>query len=428
MRIAVVGSGISGLVSAWLLSRRHTVTLFEANHYLGGHTHTHDVELGGRHWHVDTGFIVYNPLHYPLLTRLFAELGVRSTPTTMSFSVRNQATGLEYNATSVDALFCQRRNLVSPRFLGMLTDLVRFYRRAPRLLQQPGEGPTLGEYLAAHRHGRAFRDEHLVPLAAALWSAPPAQVLEFPMRYLVQFMANHQMFSLGRRAPWRVVCGGSARYVEALRRRWSVLERPGTPVQCVVRHADRVEIRSRLGVETFDHVVLACHSDQALTLLADTSKTERDILSAIRYHPNEVVLHTDEGLLPRHPRARAAWNALIPAAGSPVCTVSYDMNKLQGLDAPVPLVVTLNPAHAIDPTRVLKRLHYAHPLHSHASVAAQARKPEIQGQRRCWFAGAHWGWGFHEDGVRSGVEVAAALGVPWTECTVSAPCGLELAA
>jgi predicted NAD/FAD-binding protein len=427
MRIAVVGSGISGLISAWLLSRRHAVTLFEANRYLGGHTHTHDVGLAGRRWRVDTGFIVYNPLHYPLLTRLFAQLGVRSAPTEMSFSVRNETSGLEYNATSLDAMFCQRRNLLSPRFIGMLADLVRFYRRAPRLLQQIGEGPTLGEYLISHRHGDAFRDEHLVPLAAALWSAPPSQVLEFPMRYLVQFMANHQMFSLGRRSPWRVVIGGSATYVQALRQNWSVLERPATPVHRVLRHADRVDISSRLGVESFDHVVLACHSDQALSLLADATPSERAILGAIRYHPNEVVLHTDERLLPRHPRARAAWNALIPAAGSEVCSVSYDMNRLQGLGAPVPLIVTLNPAHDIDPKCVLERLRYAHPLHNHASVAAQARKHEIQGLRRCWFAGAHWGWGFHEDGVRSGVEVAAALGVCWQEDAPPAS-PLELAA
>jgi predicted NAD/FAD-binding protein len=413
MRIAIVGSGIAGLASAWMLSRHHQVTLFEANDYFGGHTHTHDIELGGHRLAVDTGFIVHNPQHYPLLTRLFAELGVATQPTTMSFSVRNEATGLEYNATTLDTLFCQRRNLLSPRFLGMVRDLVRFYREAPALLALDGDGPTLGDYLAEHRYGAAFRDEHLVPMASALWSSPSAQILAFPARYLVQFMANHQMLQVSGRPEWRVVRGGSATYVKALRARWHVHERLACPVHAIRRQADGVVLDSRAGREAFDHVVLACHSDQALALLADADPDEQAILGAMTYQANDTVLHTDASLLPVRRKAWAAWNAWLPRTPGEACTVSYCMNLLQGIASPEPLVVTLNRTEAIDPARILRRMRYHHPLYSHASVAAQRRKGKIQGQRRTWFAGAYWGWGFHEDGMRSAVEVAQALGVRW---------------
>ncbi|WP_413975625.1 NAD(P)/FAD-dependent oxidoreductase [Stenotrophomonas acidaminiphila] len=413
MRIAVVGSGIAGLASAWLLSQAHEVVLFEAADYLGGHTHTHDVSVGGRQYAVDTGFIVHNPDHYPLLTRLLQALDVPTQPTTMSFSVHNGRSGLEYNATSLDALFCQRRNLLSPRFLGMVRDLFRFYRQAPALLDGEGPGPGLGDWLQANGYGAAFRDEHLVPMASALWSSPPRQILQFPARYLVQFMANHQMLQVSGRPQWRVVRGGSARYVDALRARWTVHERLSCPVLAVRRHGDRVSVDSAAGSEAFDQVVLACHSDQALALLADASDNEQAILGAIGYQPNEVVLHTDASVLPRRRKAWAAWNAFVPGDGDAPCTVSYCMNLLQGLDAPEPLVVTLNRSEAIDPARVLRRLVYQHPVYTPQSVAAQQRRAVIQGQNRTWFAGAYWGWGFHEDGMRSAVDVAAGLGVGW---------------
>ena len=413
MRIAVIGSGIAGLASAWLLSQAHEVVLFEANDYLGGHTHTHDITLGGRAYAVDTGFIVHNPDHYPLLTRLFQALDVATQPTTMSFSVHNGRSGLEYNATSLDALFCQRRNLVSPRFLGMVRDLFRFYRQAPELLQGEGPGPGLGEWLQANGYGEAFRDDHLVPMASALWSSPPEQILQFPARYLVQFMANHQMLQVSGRPQWRVVRGGSARYVDALRARWQVEERLACPVQAVHRDADGVRMDSTAGSERFDQVVLACHSDQALGLLADASGDEQAVLGAIGYQPNEVVLHTDASLLPRQRKAWAAWNAFVPGTAEAPCTVSYCMNLLQGIDAPEPLVVTLNRSEAIDPARVLRRLNYHHPVYTPQSVAAQQQRGRIQGVNRTWFAGAYWGWGFHEDGMRSAVEVASALGVDW---------------
>jgi uncharacterized protein len=413
MRIAVVGSGVSGLVSSWLLSRQHEVTLFEAAGHFGGHVHTHDIVLQDQKYAVDSGFIVFNPQNYPLLTRLFSELEVVSQPTTMSFSVRNERTALEYNATSLGSLFCQRRNLVAPRFLGMVADLLRFYRRSPELLRHENDGPTIGEYLQQHRYGDAFRDDHLLPMAGALWSAPPQQVLEFPARYLVQFMANHQMLQVSGRPQWRVVRGGSASYVSALRARWQVTERPRTPVRRIRRSAQGVELGLDTGSEHFDQVVLACHSDQALALLEDPSESECSVLGAMPYQKNEVLLHTDPGVLPSRRRIWAAWNAFIPAEASQSCTVSYSMNLLQGITSPEPLIVTLNQGGRVDPRRILRRMQYEHPVYCHQSVRAQSRKPEIQGQRNTWYAGAYWGWGFHEDGARSAAEVAAALGVRW---------------
>jgi uncharacterized protein len=419
MRIAVIGAGIAGMASAWLLSRKHEVTLFEANDYFGGHTHTHDVEQQGRVYRIDSGFIVHNPTHYPLVSQMFRELCVASQPTTMSFSVHSEASGLEYNAATLDSLFCQRRNLCSPRFIGMVRDLLRFYREAPALLVSSERGPTLGDYLSEHGYGAAFRDEHLVPMASALWSSPRAQILRFPVRYLVQFMANHQMLQISDRPQWRVVKGGSSSYVRALRARWSVRERLDCAVRAIRRDTASVAVESAAGIEHFDRVVLACHSDQALALLCDADEREQSILGAMPYQYNETVLHTDASVLPVRRKAWAAWNAWLPRDPDEACTVSYCMNLLQRIESPDPFVVTLNRTAAIDPDKVLSRMTYHHPVFSHAGLAAQARKAEIQGRRRTWFAGAYWGWGFHEDGMRSAVEVAAAHGVRW-------PAGIEI--
>jgi predicted NAD/FAD-binding protein len=413
MRIAVVGSGIAGLGAAWLLSRQHEVVLYEREARLGGHTHTHQVELGGREYAVDTGFIVFNPRNYPLFNRLLDELGVLSQPTTMGFSVQDARNGLEYNATSLDALFCQRRNLLSPRFIGMVREILRFYREAPALLASEGPGPTLGEYLRERRHSSLFIEDHIVPMACALWSSPSADILRFPAKHLLRFMANHQMLDAGERPAWRVLQGGSSRYVAELQRDWPVAVRLGSAVRGLRREADCAVLTSDAGEERFDQVVLACHSDQALALLSDPSEREREILGALRYQANDTVLHTDARLLPRNRKAWAAWNAYIPAEPGVDCTVSYCMNLLQSLDAPEPLVVSLNRTADIDPGRIIARMRYAHPLQDHASVAAQARRDEINGVARTWYAGAYWGYGFHEDGLRSGVEVARALGVAW---------------
>lgn len=413
MRIAVVGSGIAGLASAWLLSREHRVTIFEANAYFGGHTHTHDVEQGGVRYRIDSGFIVHNPRNYPLLTRLFDHLGVASHDTTMGFSVHSEGSGLEYNTTTLDSLFCQRRNLWSPRFLEMVRDLIRFYREAPALLGEPNDSRTLGDYLGEHGYGVAFRDDHLIPMACALWSSPVTQILRFPARYLVQFMANHQMLQISARSPWRVVTGGSSTYVESLRQRWQVDERLNCAVRSIKRLASGVQVGSADGMEQFDQVVLACHADQALALLSDPDEREQSILSAMSYQTNDTVLHTDPTVLPVRRKAWAAWNAWVPRDPEAPCTVSYCMNLLQGIQSPQPFVVTLNRTAAVDPAKILARMRYQHPEYSLGSVAAQRRKAEIQGQRRTWFAGAYWGWGFHEDGMKSAIEVADALGARW---------------
>ena len=418
MRIAVVGAGIAGLGAAYLLGRRHEVVVYEAETRLGGHTHTHSIELAGERQQVDTGFIVFNPDHYPLLTRLFGELGVESQPTIMSFAVKNEMTGLEYNATNVERLFCQRRNLLRPTFWRMVREILRFYREAPALLADPGPGPTIGEYLYRGGYGALFIEDHLLPMASALWSSPTETVMDFPAKYLVQFMANHQMLDPGTRKPWRVVRGGSSRYLDKLVPAIRAEFRRGAPVRSVHRDADGVTLRVDGDSSRFDQVVLACHADQALAMLADPSAEETAVLGAMRFQRNDTVLHTDTSLLPRNPRAWAAWNALRlkPDPRHPTaqaCTVSYSMNLLQGLASAQQFIVTLNATQRIDPAKILARMDYAHPLYSHTSVAAQGRWAEVSGARRTWYAGAYWGWGFHEDGLRSGVRVAQALGCDW---------------
>ncbi len=413
MKIAVVGSGIAGLGAAWLLSREHEVVLFEAQDRLGGHTHTHRVVQAGREYSVDTGFIVFNRDNYPLLTRMFDELGVASQPTEMSFSVQDARSDLEYNATSLDGLFCQRRNLVSPRFWGMVRDILRFYREAPALLALAGDGPSLGDYLAQGGYSPMFIEDHLVPMASALWSSPSAGVMDFPAKYLARFMDNHRMLQVQGRPGWRVVTGGSSSYLRALQAQWAVQVRLASAVRGIRRGADAVAVQTDAGEENFDQVVLACHSDQALALLADPSASETQVLGAMPYQTNDTVLHTDARLLPTRRKAWAAWSAYVPAQQGAPCTVSYCMNLLQGIESPEPFVVTLNRSQDIDPAKVIARMRYEHPVYSHASVAAQGRRGEINGVNRTWYAGAYWGFGFHEDGLRSGVDVARALGVPW---------------
>lgn len=413
MKIAVVGSGISGLGAAWLLSRQHEVVLFERQSRLGGHTHTHRVVQAGKEYSVDTGFIVHNPLNYPLLNRMFDELGVGSQPTTMGFSVQDARTGLEYNATSLNAMFCQRSNLLSPKFIRMARDILRFYRECPALLHDPGDGPTLGDYLREHRYSTMFTEAHLIPMASALWSSPAANILGFPAKYLVRFMDNHRMLQVHNRPQWRVVQGGSSSYIAALEKAWDVRVRLDADVRSLRRSNDSVFLTSPAGEEEFDQVVLACHSDEALALLSDATPDERDILGTIAYQDNAAVLHTDARVLPRRRAAWAAWNAHIPQSAGADCTVSYYMNLLQSLQSPEPFIVSLNRSKDIAADKVIATMRYRHPLYTHQSLAAQARRGEINGVANTWYAGAYWGFGFHEDGLRSGVEVARALGVQW---------------
>ena len=413
MKIAVIGSGIAGMGCAYLLSRQHQVVLFEKESRLGGHTHTHAVRQGNQDYRIDTGFIVFNPDNYPLLSKLFGELNVATQKTEMGFSVQNAATGLEYNATNLNAMFCQRRNLVSPKFIRMTTDILRFYRECPALLALPDDGPTLGEYLKTNNYSQLFIDDHIVPMACALWSSPSDTIAEFPAKYLVQFMHNHRMLQVNERPQWRVVEGGSSTYIRALEKVWNVDVRLNSKLQGVARDPLGARIKTADGEEHFDQVVFACHSDQALALLSDANPLEQEILGDLPYQENETVLHTDASILPKNKKAWAAWNAYMPASKTEACTVSYCMNILQSVASPEPFIVSLNRTADIAPDKILAKMRYQHPMYTHASVQAKTRRHEINGKNNTWFAGAYWGFGFHEDGLRSGVEVARSLGADW---------------
>ena len=408
MRIAVIGSGIAGNVAAHHLHRKHDITVFEAGGHAGGHTHTHGVEQGGRRYAVDTGFIVFNDWTYPNFIALLEELGVASQPSRMSFSVRDEASGLEYNGTTLNTLFAQRRNLLRPAFLGMVRDILRFNREAPALLREPGGERPLGDVLDRGGYGRAFVRHYIIPMGAAIWSTDPESMLGFPARFFIRFLHNHGMLSVDERPVWRVIRGGSARYVEKLVAPFRDRIRLNAPVQWIRRLPGQVIVKARDGAaERFDAVFIACHSDQALRLLADPGPAEREVLGAIPYQENEAVLHTDARLLPKKRLAWAAWNYhVLPDARGRVA-LTYNMNILQGLDAPQPFLVTLNRSDAVDPAKVIKRITYHHPLFTPAGVAAQARQAELNRGRRTYYCGAYWRNGFHEDGVASAL---AALG------------------
>ena len=402
MRIAIIGTGIAGNVVAHCLHRAHDITVYEAAGHVGGHTHTHRIELDGEVQHVDTGFIVFNHRTYPNFVNLLAELGVTSHDSAMSFSVRNEGSGLEYNGTSLNSLFAQRVNLLRPSFLGMVRDILRFNREAPRLLNADEHEITLGDYLAEHDYSRQFVDDYLVPMGAAIWSTDPERMLRFPARFLVRFMHNHGMLTVDDRPTWRVISGGSARYVERLVAPWRHRIRLGCAVTQVRRSGDGVWINARSApAARYDHVFFACHADEALRLLADPSPAEREILGALPFQRNEAVLHTDISLLPRRRLAWAAWNYhVLPNAGTRVA-LTYNMNILQGLTSRHTFCVTLNRSDAIDPARVLQRITYDHPLFTPKGIAAQRRHHEISGVHRTHYCGAYWRYGFHEDGVVS---------------------------
>ena len=401
MKVAVIGAGIAGNVAARELHREHDVTVFEAGTHVGGHTHTHEVRMHGRTWQVDTGFIVFNDRTYPRFLRLLDELGVAAQDSSMSFSVRDERSELEYNGTSLNSLFAQRRNLLRPSFLGMVRDILRFNREAPRLLDEPGGELPLGELLGRGGYVRAFVEHYVVPMGAAIWSTDPASMLSFPARFFVRFLHNHGMLTVDDRPVWRTVRGGSARYVERLVAPFRDRIHLGTPVEQVRRIPGGVLVTPRgHEAQRYDAVFMACHSDQALALLADPTPAESEVLGAIPYQANEAVLHTDARLLPRRRLAWAAWNYHLRPVGGPVA-LTYNMNILQRLDAPTPFLVTLNHSDAIDPERVIERITYHHPLYTPASVAAQARHREIDGAQRTYYCGAWLRNGFHEDGVAS---------------------------
>lgn len=424
-RVAVIGSGIAGLGAAWRLSRPQAgqpplqVTLFEAGRHFGGHAHTVDLALDGVHQGVDTGFLVYNQRTYPLLTRLFAELGVEVAASDMSFSVQvprpDGRPGLEWSGSSLASVFAQRSNLLRPRFWHMLAEILRFNRLATDLARRQAEAEldtSIGAFLDLHGFGPAFREDYLLPMIGCIWSCPTDQMLRFPVATLIRFCHNHGLIQVTDRPQWYTVRGGSRQYVRRL-----VAQLPdarlNTPVLGLKRLDQGVVLQTAHGSEHFDAVVLACHSDQALALLGeDASADERAVLGAIRYQPNEAVLHTDTGVLPTRPAAWAAWNyeraASTQQEQTQVC-LHYLINRLQPLPWERPVIVSLNPARPIDERQVHQRIAYSHPVFDLAAIEAQRRVPELQGRRHVWFCGAWCGYGFHEDGLRAGTEAAEDL-------------------
>jgi len=423
-RVAVIGAGISGLAAAHALRDAARITLFEASDYFGGHAHTAAIELPRsptdptRVPHgVDTGFLVYNDRTYPNLIRLFAELGVETALSEMSFSVqatRDNGGRLEWSGNNLATVFAQRRNLADPRFLGMLADLLRFNRLTTRIAEAGTEGELaqpLGDFLDAHRFGAAFRDWYFLPMMGCIWSCSTAQMLAFPVATMIRFCHNHGLIQIANRPQWRTVRGGSRHYVEKI---VAGLEdkRLRTPVRRITRADDGVLVATDAGTERFDHAILATHSDQSLAMLGDASPAEAAVLGAIRYQPNHAVLHTDASVLPQRQSAWAAWNYERAAASEResgrVC-LHYLLNKLQPLPWEQPVIVSLNPAREIQRSQVMAEYDYDHPVLDLAAIRAQAEVPALQGQRNTWFAGAWMGYGFHEDGLKAGLAAAAGL-------------------
>lgn len=413
--VAVVGAGVSGLTAAYLLARRYQVTLFEAEPRLGGHAHTHDVtDPAGRRLAVDTGFIVHNDRTYPLLRRLFAELGVPTRPTEMSMSISDPESGLEFaGGRGASGIFAQRRRVLDPRFWSLLTEVRRFHRRAAEHVASTGDDDltTFGEFLDAERFSPAFVRLYAVPVVSCVWSCGSGTALSYPARYLFRFLDHHGMLAIGGAPQWMTVTGGSRVYVDAVAERLGSI-RSGVPVTAIERHADGVTVTDASGDSAgFDRVLLATHADTALDLLTDATPREKDALAPFEYSSNETVLHTDASLLPATARARSSWNYVVRRSpGTPL--VTYWMNRLQGLRTEQDYLVTLNGAATVDPAKVLARMDYRHPIYTPEAVAAQRRLPTLNTGRTA-FAGAYQGWGFHEDGCRSGVEAAASFGATW---------------
>jgi predicted NAD/FAD-binding protein len=409
MKIAIVGSGISGLVTAYLLNNGHAITLFEAEGRIGGHTCTVDAAAGGRTYPVDTGFIVFNEATYPNFLKLMRRLGVAWQPSSMSFSVKCPQTGLEFRPSSLNTLFIQRRNLLNPAFYRMIVDIVRFRREMRRLLSSSDFSLTLSELLERHGYSHFFRRHFIIPMGAAIWSSDPAGFERFPARFFAQFFHNHGFLDI-RQPQWLTLQGGSRRYLDPITRGFRDRIRVDCPVTSIRRLPDGVELSAGGARESFDAVVIAAHSDQALALLTDPSEAERGILGSIPYQENRTVLHTDSSILPRRKAAWAAWNYLVPERDSGGVALTYDMNILQNIAAPVEFCVSLNLEERLDPAKVLRRMVYRHPTYSPESLAARRRLSEINGVNRTYYAGAYWGYGFHEDGVNSALEVCRHFG------------------
>jgi len=418
LNVAVIGSGISGLYCAYRLGQAgHHVTLYEAADYFGGHTHTVDVTLDDVTYGVDTGFLVFNHQTYPNLVSLFDELNVETVPTEMTFSVKCALAlrRLEWSGGNLDTVFAQRRNLFSPKFLGMLGDILRFNSHATELAKTVGHidaQMTLGDFLERYRYGNAFRDWYLLPMAGCIWSCPTAQMLDFPVSTFAHFCHNHNLLQVANRPQWWTVKGGARNYVDKLLKGIAD-KRLNTPVSGIVRIDNygkkQVRVDSSNGQDSFDHVVLATHSDQSLKMLKDASATEEIILSAVKYQANRAVLHTDSRCLPLEAKTWSAWNYQSSSGKEPQVCVHYLINKLQPLPFKEPVIVSLNPIDTLDPAKIIAEFNYAHPVFDAAAIAAQGKLDQIQGYRNTWYAGAWTGYGFHEDGLKSGLAVAKAI-------------------
>lgn len=414
MRIAIVGSGIAGLTSAYLLNKKHDITLFEAADRLGGHTATIDVEEGDRKLAVDTGFIVYNDWTYPNFIKLMDQLGIESQPTDMGFSVCSDSETFEYAGNNLNSLFGQRSNILRPGHWRMLRDILRFNREAVRDWQggNLAEGMTLGQYLEANGYSPEFCDRYLVPMGSAIWSASLSQMRDFSVDFFVRFFFNHGLLNIFNRPQWRVIKGGSRQYIAPMVAGFEDKIRLSTPIASVIRTAEGVELQTEKGEQHhFDAVVFACHSDQALGCLSDASGEEQAILSAIPYAANSVVLHTDTRVLPTRERCWASWNYRLQSGSDQLPVLTYNMNILQRLDSEKTYCVTLNADDAIDPDKIIGRYEYAHPQFSVAGMQAQQQWEKINGVNSTWYCGAYWANGFHEDGVKSALRVCEALGV-----------------
>lgn len=417
-RIAVVGGGVAGLSAAWLLSDAHRVTLFEANDYIGGHTNTVDVPTAdGADMPIDTGFIVFNHKNYPHLTAMLDHLAVKTLASDMSFSFTCSGTGLEWAGDNLNTLFAQRRNLLRPRFWRMAADILRFNARSRRYLsQQPDDDRSMGDYLAAMGASSALRDHYLLPMAAAIWSCPQQEILGFPARRFLQFFNNHGLIDLSNRPLWRTVAGGAREYVRRMLPALSDACHVNTPVRQISREDDGVRLRGDRGeLGVFDQVVIATHADQALSLLEAPHFWEATLLSNFNYQANDAWLHTDRRLMPRLRRTWSSWNYLANPADAPPA-VTYWMNRLQRLGGDTDYFVTLNPQDPPAASQQLRRMRYDHPVFSQAAIRAQRMLHQIQGRDRVWYCGSYFGYGFHEDALRSAVDVASRLGaaIPWT--------------
>ena len=411
MRIAVIGSGISGLASAHYLSKHHEVTVFEGSDRIGGHTATMDVKLGTRRYAIDTGFIVFNDWTYPNFIALMNELGVSSKPTAMGFSVNDLNSGLEYSGTNLNCLFAQRRNLVSPRFLAMVRDILRFNKESIADLESGtlSDSETLGDYLHRKGYSAGFREQYLVAMGSAIWSADCDTMMAFPVSFFVRFFKNHGLLSVKNRPQWRVIEGGSREYLRPLCQRFESRIHTNARVEQIQRQPGGVNIELADGRSfSFDQVVIASHSDQALAMLGDPTPQEKDILGAMPYQSNDVVLHTDTRLLPKNRKTWSSWNYQL-GVSTDRAVVTYNMNILQGIEAPETFCVTLNNTEAINPNLILGRFSYDHPVFSLKGMAAQQRWAEINGTNNTWYCGAYWHNGFHEDGVVSALRVASGL-------------------